>query len=128
MALEKAYEEAITIKRRAESIESRLQAIRASAPDVATMVEEGRLSIEAGEQEIRQRAEKERQRVSGLNEAVKTLATAFEYVSSEAGIRNIGGFIRKEKDKVADGIDAIGLLKSLRKQIDLVIKEATHAD
>jgi hypothetical protein len=56
------------------------------------------------------------------------LATAFEYVSSEAGIRNIGGFIRKEKDKVADGIDAIGLLKSLRKQIDLVIKEATHAD
>ena len=74
LSLDNAYEEARVRKGRAETYESRFNALKAAAPDLAEMVTDGPLNLEEAQAAYDQRVSEEERRKKGMARCLHELA------------------------------------------------------
>jgi hypothetical protein len=74
ISLDNAYDEARIRKGRAETHESRFNALKAGAPDLADMVVEGQLNLEEAQAAYDQRAAEEQRRKMGMARCLHEMA------------------------------------------------------
>jgi hypothetical protein len=109
LSLDNAYEEARIRKGRAETYEARFNALKATAPDLAEMVVEEKLSLEEAEAAERERAERTRRNKKLLAEALHSLA-AYAYLLNQNRHDEVVHFITEESElyKPMSGIGESG--------------------
>jgi hypothetical protein len=84
LSLDKAYEEARIRKGQADTYESRFNALKESAPDLAELVVEERLGLEEAQVALDERLSRIRRDKIGLAEALHTLAQHAYFLEHEA--------------------------------------------
>jgi hypothetical protein len=97
LSLDNAYEEARIRKGRADTHESRFNALKEAAPDLAEMVVEEKLSLEEAEVAERERAERTRRNKKLLAEALHSLA-AYAYLLDQNRHDEVMHFITCEAE------------------------------
>jgi hypothetical protein len=98
LSLENAYEEARIRKGRADTHESRFNALKAAASDLANLVVEGQLSLEEAEAALRERQERIHRKKVLLAEALHDMAKHAYLLESEAERDRVAEFVLSEAE------------------------------
>jgi ParB-like chromosome segregation protein Spo0J len=133
LSLDKAHEEAKIRKGQAETYESRFNALKGEAPDLAELVVEERMALEEAEAAGRERAERERRRKFLTAEALHDLARhayllnqtyrgeTLRFVLSEAEL-----YKRHNAGPVDEFIEALEIFEQYAGLLLKEIREAKH--
>ena len=103
-SLSDAYKEAKIAAATRDSADARLRRLAERYPELATAVQEERLTLNGAEAEARERDDLDRKRIAGLNESLSVLSGALRRIDAAAAINNLAGFIRNELDEVEGGM------------------------
>jgi hypothetical protein len=112
VALDVAYQEAIKVKERNESYDGRLERLRVAAPDLATEVSEGTMTLAKAEAELRERLAREAARASSRRLVGQNIELFFKRAEVDYGPPNSENLRRglADPDERADYLEHMGSL------------------